>query len=98
MAQWLKCCATNQKVAGSIPAGVIGVFMDIKSFRLHYGPGVNTIAVNEYIISCRQLKNRARVPWNAYFSLARGSVDEIIGKHWSNHIRLYFDFSRLVAE
>jgi hypothetical protein len=23
-AQWLRCCATNQKVAGSIPAGVIG--------------------------------------------------------------------------
>ena len=21
MAQWLKCCATNRKVAGSIPAG-----------------------------------------------------------------------------
>ena len=23
-AQWLRCCATNQKVAGSIPAGVSG--------------------------------------------------------------------------
>jgi len=22
--RWLRCCATNQKVAGSIPAGVIG--------------------------------------------------------------------------
>jgi len=26
VAQWLRCCATNQKVAGSIPAGVIGNF------------------------------------------------------------------------
>jgi len=26
VAQWLRCCATNQKVAGSIPASVIGVF------------------------------------------------------------------------
>jgi len=26
VAQWLRCCATNQKVAGSIPAGVIGIF------------------------------------------------------------------------
>jgi len=26
VAQWLKCCATNRKVAGSIPAGVIGIF------------------------------------------------------------------------
>ena len=25
-AQWLRCCATNRKVAGSIPAGVIGIF------------------------------------------------------------------------
>ena len=24
--QWLRWCATNRKVAGSIPAGVIGIF------------------------------------------------------------------------
>ena len=26
VARWLRCCATNQKVAGSIPDGVIGIF------------------------------------------------------------------------
>ena len=26
VAQWLMCCATNRKVAGSIPDGVIGIF------------------------------------------------------------------------
>ena len=26
VAQWLRCCATNQKVTGSIPACVIGIF------------------------------------------------------------------------
>jgi len=26
VAQWLRCCATNLKVAGSIPDGVIGIF------------------------------------------------------------------------
>jgi hypothetical protein len=26
VAQWLRCCATNRKVAVSIPAGVIGIF------------------------------------------------------------------------
>ena len=26
VAQWLRCCATNRKVAGSIPHGVIGIF------------------------------------------------------------------------
>jgi len=25
-AQWLRCCVTNRKVAGSIPDGVIGIF------------------------------------------------------------------------
>ena len=24
--QWLRCCATNRKVAGSIPASVSGIF------------------------------------------------------------------------
>ena len=49
VAQWLRCCATNQKVAGSIPAGVSGFFTHIKSFRSHYGPGVDSTSNrNEY--------------------------------------------------
>ena len=49
VAQWLRCCATNRKVAGSIPAGVSGFFIDIKSFRSHYGPGVDSASNrNEY--------------------------------------------------
>ena len=32
VAQWLRCCTTNQKVTGLIPAGVNGFFIDIKSF------------------------------------------------------------------
>ena len=39
VAQWLRYCATNRKVAVSIPADVSGFFIDIKSFWLHY-PGV----------------------------------------------------------
>jgi len=49
VAQWLRCCATNRKVAGSIPAGVSGFFIDIKYFRSHYGPGVDSASnINEY--------------------------------------------------
>jgi len=49
VAQWLRCCATNRKDAGSIPAGIIGFFIDIKSFRSHYGPGVDSASNrNEY--------------------------------------------------
>ena len=47
--QWLRCCATNRKVAGSIPAGVSGFFIDTKSYRSHYGPGVDSASNrNEY--------------------------------------------------
>ena len=49
VAQWLRCCATNRKVAGSIPASVNGFFIDKKSFRSHYGPGVDSASKrNEY--------------------------------------------------
>jgi len=48
-AQWLRCCTTNRKVAGSIPAGVNGFFIDIKSFRSHYDSGVDSASNrNEY--------------------------------------------------
>ena len=47
--QWLRCCAINRKVAGSIPAGVSGFLIDIKSFRSHSGPGVDSASNrNEY--------------------------------------------------
>jgi len=42
VAEWLRCCATNWKVAGSVPASVNGFFIDIKFFWLHYGPGVDS--------------------------------------------------------
>ena len=49
VAQWLRCCATSRKVAASIPAGVSRFFMDITSFRTHYGPGVDAASNrNEY--------------------------------------------------
>ena len=49
VAQWLRCCATNREVAGSIPAGISGFFIDIKSFRSHYDPGVDSDSNrNEY--------------------------------------------------
>ena len=49
VAQWSRCCATERKVAGSIPAGVTGFFIDIKSFQSYYGPGVDSASNrNEY--------------------------------------------------
>jgi len=46
VAQCLNCCATNRKVSVSIPDGVSGFFIDIKSFRPHYGPGVDSASNN----------------------------------------------------
>jgi len=49
VAQWLRCCATNRKVAGSIPASVSGFFIDIKSFRSHCDPEIDSASNrNEY--------------------------------------------------
>jgi len=46
VAQWLRCCATIRKVAGSIPAGF---FIDVKPFWSYYGPGVDSASNrNEY--------------------------------------------------
>jgi len=39
LAQWLRCCVTNRKVAGSIPDGVIWIF---HWHKIHYGPGVDS--------------------------------------------------------
>ena len=49
VAQWLRCCATNRKVTGSIQAGASGFFIEIKSFRSHYSTGVDSASNrNEY--------------------------------------------------
>jgi len=49
VAQWLRRCATNLKVAGSNPATVSGFFTDTKFFRSHYGSGVDSASNrNEY--------------------------------------------------
>jgi len=40
VAQWLWCCATNRKVAGSIPASVSGFFIDIKILPIALWPWV----------------------------------------------------------
>jgi len=49
VAQWLRCCAANRKIAGSIPADVSGFFIDRKSFRSLCGPGIDSASNrNEY--------------------------------------------------
>jgi hypothetical protein len=38
----VKVLCYNRKVVGAIPAGLSGYFIDIKSFRSHYGPAVDS--------------------------------------------------------
>ena len=52
VAHWLRCYATNRKVAGSIPAGVIGFFT--VSPRVPYFPQVGE--------GCQDQKPRAALP------------------------------------
>ena len=45
----VKVLCYKSKVAGSISAGVSGFFIDIKFFRSHYGPGVDSASnIHEY--------------------------------------------------
>ena len=49
VAQWLRCCATNQKVAVRSQLVSLEFFIDTKSFRSHYGPGFDSASNrNEY--------------------------------------------------
>ena len=41
------------KVAGSIPAGAIGIFIDIKSLRSHYGCGVDRNEHQEHFLGVK---------------------------------------------
>ena len=67
VAQWLRCCATNWKVAGSIPAGFSGFFIDIKSFRSHYGPEVDSASNrNEYREHFLEVKAAGAKDWQPY--------------------------------
>ena len=49
VAQWLRCCATNRKVAGSIPDGVNGIFHWLNPSDRTMAPGVESASNrNEY--------------------------------------------------
>ena len=67
VAQWLRCFATNRKVADSIPASVSGFFIDIKPFRSHYGPGVDSASNrNEYQEYFLGVKAAGTYGWQPY--------------------------------
>jgi hypothetical protein len=40
VAQWLRCCATNQEVAGSIPDGVTSIFNSHNPSNRTMAPGL----------------------------------------------------------
>jgi hypothetical protein len=63
VAEWVRHCATNRKVAGSIPDGVIGIFQ-WQSFRPHYGSGVDLAPNrNEYQEYFRGVKAAGAEGW-----------------------------------
>jgi hypothetical protein len=41
VAQLVEAWATSREVVGSIPDGIIAIFIIDKSFRLYYGPGID---------------------------------------------------------
>ena len=64
---WLRHCATSQKVASSIPDGFTGIFHWHKSFRPHYGPGVDSASNrNEYQEYFLGVKVAGAYGWQPY--------------------------------
>ena len=57
---------TNRKVAGSIPAGVSGFFIETKSYRSHYGHGVDSASnrneYQEYFLGVKAAGAYGRLP------------------------------------
>ena len=83
MAQWLRCCATNRKVAGSIPAGVIGTYTTSKLYLYFI-----VIIINR----ASRVRNSAVDSSYGSWDFARRSPDcyelEIITYHRKNIYRL----------
>jgi len=72
VAQWLRCCATNRKFAGSIAAGISGFFIEIKSFWSHYGSGVDSASNrNEYQEYFLGVKEAGALGWQPTTILCR---------------------------
>ena len=97
MAQWLRCCATNRKVAGSIPAGVSGFFIDIKSFRSHYVPRVDPASNrNEYQEHFLGVKAAERRADNLTFMEPFGPVMGLL--YLLHNLQVFLPFDTLKSE
>ena len=104
VAQWLRCCATNRKVADSIRAGVSGFFIDIKSFRSHYGPGGRLSLYQKWVpgvfpggkvgrcVRLTTYHNPVPLSWNLGTSTSRNL------HHPSRPVGLLWTSDQLVAE
>ena len=69
VAQWLRCCAANRKVTGSIPDGVIGIFYWHNPSDRTYGPGVDSASNrNEYQENFLKVNSAcSQISWQRYF-------------------------------
>jgi hypothetical protein len=75
---WLRHCATNRKVAGSIPDEVTTIFQ-WQSFRSHCGTGVDSASNrNEYQKSFLGVKTAGAYGWQLYHLQV-----PIVYKFWS---------------
>ena len=66
-------------VAGSIPAGVSGFFTNIKSFRSHYGCGVDSASnineYQEYFLGVKAASKADTLPPSCAFFTKSGSLN-----------------------
>ena len=83
VAQWLRCCATNRKVAGSIPDGVIGIFHWLKPSGRTMALGLTqpVIEMSTTNISC-VVKAAGVWGWQPYPFMCRLSLNLGASTSW----------------
>ena len=83
--QWLRFCATNRKVAGSIPAGVIGIFQSHKILPIALWPWDRHSVKQKWVPGafpggkggrCVRLKT---LPPSCAFSMKSGNFNFLLG-------------------
>ena len=103
VAQWLRCCATNRKVTGSIPHGVNGIFHLTQSFRSHYSPGVDSASKrNEYQEDFLEVNAAGAYGWQPYhlpvpLSWILGTLTLILRRSRTGTVWFYTSISNKIA-
>jgi len=99
VAQWLRCCATNRTVAGSIPDGVTGIFhwhnpsdrtMTLGSTQPLTDMSTRSITFLPYSIQWKSSCYPATNSWHPW-PISGGNMNFSLAALWNTHASLHVD-------